>query len=79
MPFDYKQRALIVLIKRELTHRCPSLSPARSHLARLSAEVFGGNEEASTEAISESIIAPSLPLLRRLTLLIRLISVKFNE
>lgn len=55
-PFDYKQPLLIVLIKRDLTHRCPSLSPARSHLATLSTGVFGRNEEASPEAISESII-----------------------
>ena len=56
VPFDYKQPVLIVMIKRDLTHRCPSLNRARSQLASLSVSVCGGNEEASTEAISESII-----------------------
>ena len=56
VPFDYKQPVLIVMIKRDLTHQCPSLNRARSHLARLSVTVCGGNEEASPEAISESII-----------------------
>lgn len=80
VPFDYKQLVLIVMIKRDLTYRCPSLNPARSHLARLSADVYGGNEEASAEAISKSIMASLSPLLPRLLLpLIRLISVNFNN
>lgn len=56
MPFDYKQTVLIGMIKRDLTHQCPSLSCAHSHLARLSLDVCGGNEEALPEAFSETVI-----------------------
>lgn len=55
MPFDYKQPVLIVMIKRGLTHWRPSLNRASSHLARLSVDVCGANEEASPEAISETL------------------------
>lgn len=57
MPFDYKQPVLIVMIKRDLTRRCPFLNRARSHLARLSVDVCGGIEEAPPEAISESTVS----------------------
>lgn len=56
MRFDYKQPVLMVMIKRDLTHRCPSLGASGSHLARLCVDGFGGNEE----AISESVITASV-------------------
>lgn len=67
MPFDYKQPVLIVMIKRDLTRRCPFLNQARSHLARLSVDVCGGNEEASPEAISDSIITSTVSAAARVS------------
>lgn len=60
VPFDYKQAELIVMIKRDLTHRYPSLIRARSYLASLSVDVCGCNEEASLEPISQSVITATV-------------------
>lgn len=80
MPFDNKQPVLIVMMKRDATLGALLSAEPAPTLPDFSVDVCGGNEEASAKAISESIITSTVcAAARLLMLLIRLISVNFNE